>query len=86
MDHLASLESSTCVLDAIFHLLALDLLLCMDIVFSCFVQIGITHDVDTVESLDASLQLLVIVQMIVEDIIDIVLKLLLLILLLTNFV
>ena len=55
MDHLAILESLTCVLNAVLQLLALDLLIRMDIIVTCLFLIVLFDDVDTMKPLDASL-------------------------------
>ena len=65
MDHLAILKSLTCVLNAVFKLLSLDLLIKIDIIVTCLFLIELFDDVDSMKPLDASLKLLVVIQMIV---------------------
>ena len=55
MDHLAILKSLTCVLNAIFQLLAFGLLIFIDVIVSCLFLIVLFDDVDTMKPLDASL-------------------------------
>ena len=84
MDLLALLETSAHVLDVLLHRLSHAVVLLVEVGLTDLVLVCFLEDVDAVEPLDALLQPLVVVEMVVQDLVDLVLELLLVLLLLLD--